>query len=56
MLGIIQNWTVWNGADDGARLADAEGRQATAEDHRAFRDQRTVDPLQVLRASHDLIE
>lgn len=56
MFEIIHNWSVWNGADHGARLADADGRHATAADHRAFRDHRTVDPLQVLHTTHDLIE
>ncbi len=51
MFEVIHNWTVWNGADYGARLADAEGRHTTAADHRAFRDQRTVDPLMVLSAT-----
>lgn len=56
MFETMHNWNVWNGADYGARVADAEGRHTSAEDLRAVRDNRAVDPLQVLSTTHDLIE
>ncbi|MFP5072732.1 hypothetical protein ACLFMI_24080 [Pseudonocardia nantongensis] len=56
MFDTIRTWNAWNGADYGARVAEAEGRQVTAADHRAFRDTRTVDPLHVLQTTYELIE
>ena len=56
MFDTMRAWNAWNGADYGARVAEAEGRHGTAQDHRAFRDARTVDPLYVLRTTFELIE
>ncbi|MFP5072395.1 hypothetical protein ACLFMI_22355 [Pseudonocardia nantongensis] len=56
MFDTMRSWNAWNGADYGGRVAEAEGRHSTAQDHRAFRDARTVDPLHVLRTTFELIE
>lgn len=56
MFETVRNWNCWNGADYGARVAEAEGRHDTATEHRTFRDARTVDPLHVLRVTVELIE
>ncbi|ALE86010.1 hypothetical protein [Pseudonocardia sp. HH130629-09] len=56
MFETLRNWFVWSGADCGARVAEADGRHAAAAEYRAVRDQRTVDPLDVLRTTVELIE
>ena len=56
MFDTMRTWNAWNGADYGARVAEAEGRHRTAQNHRGFRDARTVDPLDVLRTAFELIE
>lgn len=56
MIETMQNWFIWSGADCGARVAEARGRHADAAEYRAVRDQRTVDPLDVLRTTVELVE
>lgn len=56
MFDTMRAWNAWNGADYGARVVETEGRHGTAQDHCAFRDARTVDPLDVLRTMFELIE
>ncbi|WP_344024308.1 hypothetical protein [Pseudonocardia kongjuensis] len=56
MFETLRTWHVWAGADSSAREADAEGRHATAAKYRAVRDEHTVDPIQVLSDTYDLIQ
>ena len=56
MFETMRNWHIWTGADYAARETDAEGRYASAEEHLAVRDQRTVDPIEVLSTTYDLIQ
>ncbi|WP_214365669.1 hypothetical protein [Pseudonocardia sp. H11422] len=56
MFGTIRDWNPWSRAGHSTRGADAEGKHTTADDYRACRDARTVDPLHIPRTTTELIE